>query len=134
MTTTPARWRSTRPNRHHPGDTTTFVLVAVTSGAWLAVILGILSIGIFMLPIALISTALLARQAIHNRVHASSLAGILAGLAVLPAWFGYLSAGHPGIPDDTISSDSLPNAWVFITTALLLIAAACAIFHYARHR
>ena len=68
-----------------------FIVWSVVGGAYSLALIGILSIGIFVLPVAIVATVLAARLLSTQR----GLVGLLAGLGVPPLYVAFLNRGGP---------------------------------------
>lgn len=104
-------------------------------GWWLLVggllgvgIAGILTIGVFVLPVAIV---LAVTGALRPALRNSSAAATLAGLALPVLYIAWLNRGAPGrVCETTGSSTSCSDAWSpwpFVVVALLLVAASIAL-------
>lgn len=111
-----------------------FIAVALFTASALMAVLGMRTIGIFIAPVAVLSLLLVVRLSTQGRVDASSPAGAIAGIAVLPAWFAYLAMGHPGVSDEVVVDSGLPSAWLFVAIALGLIGASVGLAAHVRRR
>ncbi len=128
--------------RHRPWAV--FIVWSVVGGAYSLALIGILSIGIFVLPVAIVATVLAARLLSTQR----GLVGLLAGLGVPPLYVAFLNRGGPnsggclpanggelcsGSTAGTFRSDvsvqsQLLHPWPGLAIGLLLVAVAVSIF------
>jgi len=111
-------------------------------GAWLPAgaayavgLVGIMSIGIFVLPVAIIGTVLLARHPASVR----GVPGLVPGLGLPLLYVAYLNRGYGG-PACQTSGSATPlqkvayqctqalNPWPWLAAGLLLIAAGLVVF------
>ena len=110
-------------------------------GAWLLVgaayavgFVGIASIGIFVLPIAIIGTVLLARLPASLR----GVPGLIAGLGLPPLYVAYLNRGYGGpacSTNGTAAQHTLGyqctqalNPWPWLAAGLVLVVAGVVVF------
>ena len=109
-------------------------------GAWLLVgaayavfLIGILSIGIFVLPIAIICTVLLARSTSCLR----GLPGLIAGLGLPLLYVAYLNLGGPGNECSAIKGGQScvqeVDPWPWLAAGLVLVAAGGVVFLVRSH-
>ncbi|MDQ2850253.1 MAG: hypothetical protein M3Y49_05885 [Actinomycetota bacterium] len=105
-----------------------FILVAFAGGLWLMAVLGMLTIGVFIAPVAVAATAWLIFDIVKGRWHPACALGLIASSAAVPTYFAWLSAGHPGVSSDVFSSDGLPNPLVFAAIAVALCLTAVSAF------
>jgi len=110
-------------------------------GAWLLVgvayavgLVGILTIGIFVLPVAIIGTVLLARQPASLR----GAPGLVAGLGLPPLYVAFLNRGYGGPACHTSGSAAAHtlayqciqalDPWPWLAAGLVLVAAGVLVF------
>jgi hypothetical protein len=93
------------------------------------------SIGIFVLPVAVLGLALLLSRPASRH---GSAAGAICGLGLIPLCIAYLNWGGPG---DVCTSTSAREAcsqewspWPFLVSGLFLVAAGLALFWWLRWR
>ncbi|MHB1787167.1 MAG: hypothetical protein ACYCS7_13685 [Acidimicrobiales bacterium] len=97
-------------------------------GAWLLIgagyalgLIGIFSIGLFVLPVAVVTTVLLARRTSS----VPGLPGLIAGLGLPPFYIAYLNRAGPGnvcvtIPGGQSCSQEL-SPWPWVAAGLLFV-------------
>jgi len=91
-------------------------------------LIGILSIGIFVLPFAIAGTVFLARRSSSIR----GATGIVSGLGLPPLYIAFLNRGGPGnvctsIPGGQECSQEL-NPWLWIDAGLFFISLGVMLF------
>lgn len=86
-------------------------------------VVGILSIGIFVLAVALILTLV---GVIVPRTRSVAVVALVPGLGVLPTWVGLANLGGPGErctgTASSLSCGELLNPWPFLVPGVLLLA------------
>lgn len=111
--------------------------------AWLLVgagygisFLGILSVGLFVLPLPVIATILLARQ----RSAGAGAPGVISGLGVPLCYVAYLNRSGPGTSCTTTTARGGQSCvdegspWPWLTVAAVLLVLGIAIFMVRRRR
>jgi hypothetical protein len=100
-------------------------------GAWLLVgaayavgLVGILTIGIFVLPVAIIGTVLLARQPASLR----GAPGLVAGLGLSPLYVAFLNRGYGGPACQTNQCTQALDPWPWLAAGLVLVVAGVVVF------
>ncbi len=110
-------------------------------GAWLLVgvaygvaLVGILTIGIFVLPVAIIGTVILARLPSSLR----GVSGLVAGLGLPPLYVAYLNRGYGGPACSTSGSAAAHtlalqctqplDPWPWLAAGLVLVVAGVVVF------
>ncbi len=96
-------------------------------------VLGMLTIGIFVLPLAVLTTVVLARR--HGDASAT---GLVSGLALPLLYVGYLNRDGPGTVCTTTSTSTSCqdewSPWPWFAIALALIVVGVALFARARRQ
>ena len=100
-------------------------------GAWLLVgavyavgLVGILSIGIFVLPVAIIGTVFLVRQPASLR----GGPGFVAGLGLPPLYVALLNRGYGGPACQTNQCTQALVPWPWLAAGLVLVVAGVVVF------
>jgi hypothetical protein len=111
-----------------------FLLWTVVGAAYGLAVAGALTIGIFVLPVAVITTIVLARQRRSHR----GLAGLLGGPGVILAYIAYLNRGGPGeacvATAQSLTCTERSSPWPFLVSALILVLGSLALFAVLRRR
>jgi len=113
-----------------------FIGWAAAGAALCLAAFSILSIGIFVLPMAVAGlAALISWRGTRN----SSAAGLLCGLGAVPVYIAYLNRGGPGTVCGAVASGGQVctaewNPWPFLAAGVVLIAAGAALFWRLRGR
>jgi hypothetical protein len=98
-----------------------FAAWAVAGTLYAVGIAGILTIGIFVLPVAVLVMVLIAR----NEAAKAGWPGLITGIGVVPLVIAYLNRGGPGmVCTTTATSGSCTqefNPWIFIAAAVVLV-------------
>jgi hypothetical protein len=110
-----------------------FVAWSVVGAGYVVGILGALSIGIFVLPFAVLGTVLITR---HDG-SSSAMTGLVAGLGLPLLYVSYLNRSGPGIICTTSATihDCAQewSPWPWLVSGLLLVAGGLAAFVVLRH-
>ena len=106
-----------------------FALWAVAGAALCLAVLSVLTIGVFVLPVAVAALiALLAWQRSRNH----SAVGLLAGAGTLLFYVAYLNRGGPGTVCTTSAGSTACmdefSPWPWLGAGLLLVAAGTCVF------
>lgn len=142
-------WTGTQPPLDGASAPTRLAVTAPSNRAWIwfmawivvgvgyaLAFVGALSIGVFVLPIPVVLTVLLARYQPSPR----SALGLLCGLGVPPLYVAYLNRSYGGPACATSGTVTLqePNVvheciqaldpWPWLAGGALLVAAGCALF------
>jgi len=101
---------------------------ALVGAAFAVSLVGILTVGIFVLPFAIIGTVLLTRSPSRLR----GLPGVIAGLGLPLLYVAYLNRGGPGevcsaIPGGESCTQAL-DPWPWLAAGLLLITAGVVVY------
>lgn len=99
-----------------------FAAWAIVGAGWGLGLLGIATIGVFVLPVALVATVVLATRP----GAATGLPGVVSGLGLPVLYVAYLNRGGPGTvctstPTSQTCSET-SNPWLWLGTALVLVA------------
>ncbi|HET6532026.1 MAG TPA: hypothetical protein VFH03_15655 [Actinoplanes sp.] len=103
---------------------------AVVGAAYAFGLLGVLSIGIFVLPCAVLATWYLARR----RESMTGVAGVLAGVGVPLLVLAFLHRGGPGVVCDGMVCDERLSPWPWLIAGLLFVLLGVAGQVLASHR
>ena len=110
-----------------------FALWALAGALWSLTVLGMLSIGIYVLPFAIAATVLALR-----RGPGRPAAGLLAGLALPLLWVAWLNRFGPGehCTSDAQSTECVQmwSPWPFVAAGALLVALAVLLSRRPRPR
>jgi hypothetical protein len=111
-----------------------FLMWTVVGAAYGLTVAAALTIGIFVLPFAVIATVGLA---LVRRSH-RGLAGLLGGPGVILAYIAYLNRGGPGeicrATADGQTCTERASPWPFLAAALVLGLGSLVLFAAGRHR
>ncbi|HEX9032294.1 MAG TPA: hypothetical protein VF834_10655 [Streptosporangiaceae bacterium] len=113
-----------------------FLAWTAVGAAFSLAVASLLSIGIFVLPVAIVGLALLlSRQASRN----GSAAGAVCGLGIVPLYVAYLNRSGPGDVCTSIAGGGQEctqewTPWPFLASGLLLVAGGLALFWWLRRR
>jgi hypothetical protein len=118
----------------HPGFWP-FLAWAATGAGLAVAIAGVLTIGVFVLPVVIVAVAVLVRW--HGSRNASAI-GLLSGLGVIPLFIAYLNRGGPGMVCTTSATGQTCTGewspWPFAAAGILLIAAGVIGYQLLRTR
>ncbi len=105
-----------------------FAAWVLVGGLWGLSAVGILTIGLFVAPVALIASLLVGRL-VRER---SARPGVLLGVAGVPGFVGISNWGGPGMSCSTSSSGSscsqLLNPWPWLAAAAILAGCGIGVF------
>jgi hypothetical protein len=111
-----------------------FIAWALVGGAYAVSLIGILTIGIFVLPIAVIGTVMVTRRPSAKQ----GVVGLLAGLGLPPLYVAFLNRGGPDAGGcvqsngGEICSGSSQiqqlNPWPWLAVGVLLITVSIVVF------
>jgi len=109
-----------------------FVAWAVVGAAYAFGLLGVLSIGMFVLPCALLTTWYLARR----RRSLDGVAGVLSGIGVPLLVLAMLNRGGPGVVCDGGKCEQQFSPWPWLIAGVLfvLLGVAGQVLWAIRHR
>jgi len=111
-----------------------FIGWAIVGAGWGLGLLGIATIGVFVLPVTLAATVVLATRP----GAAAGLPGVLTGLGLPVLYLAHLNRGGPGrVCSSTPTSQTCTensNPWLWLGTATLLIASGVLIWARQRAR
>jgi len=107
-----------------------FAAWCLTGGLWSFTFLAIASVGIFVLPVALVTTAILVR-----RSYGSGMPGLLSGLGLPVFYVAYLNRDGPGNVCTSNSGGGQTciqkwSPWPWLAAALVLTVAGLLLFRY----
>lgn len=120
----------------------TRVPLSLAYGWWVVVgavlgfgVAGLLTIGIFVLPVGLVLAAVGARQpALRTR----AVGGVLAGVGLVGLYLAWLNRGGPGTVCHTTATSSECadrwSPWPFVAVAVLLMVTSVAVLRLLRDR
>ena len=104
----------------------------LVGAAWALVLIGAASIGVFVLPVALVATLLLARA----RGTAAGLPGVVAGLGLPFFYVAYLNRAGPDPRHCNVGGthcEELMNPWPWFVIGAAFVLGGVALFAY-QHR
>jgi hypothetical protein len=111
-----------------------FLLWTVVGAAYGLAVAGALTIGIFVLPFAVIATIALARQRRSHR----GLAGLLGGPGVILAYIAYLNRGGPGevcvATAQSVTCTERSSPWPFLVAAVAFVLGSFVLFRLMHRR
>ena len=99
-------------------------------GLWSVNLLGIATVGLFVLPVSLAATAILAR-----RSHGAGVLGLLSGLGLPMFYVAYLNRDGPGNVCSSTSGGGQTcvqewSPWPWLAAAVVLTVAGLLLFRY----
>jgi hypothetical protein len=118
--------------RHRPRPWGWFAAWLLVGGAWSFALLALASVGLFVLPVAVAATVLIAKWS-----HKLGVIGLLSGLGLPVLYVAYLNRRGPGnvctshAANQSCVQESSP--WPWLAAALLLVCLGLTLFA-VRHR
>jgi hypothetical protein len=105
-----------------------FAAWLLTGAAWAVGLIAITSIGLFVVPVAIVATMLLARRTYCR----PGLPGLVAGLGLPPLYVAYLNRAGPGNVCTAISGGTTCtqefDPWPWLIAGLALVAFGVVVF------